>query len=171
MASNHYIPVFVDGDTEKEALSKYGVQGFPTLKFMDSQGTVTGEMRGRSPAGLISASKAAVDSIGRLQLTKPYMTLLKETAKLNKAVAKKKYKDALKAIAKIEGLGHDGSGVKAAMQEKAKIQEVAQTRFDEAKSHLEGKPKKAKKLLKKLSKDFAGLELADEAAELAKTIE
>lgn len=170
LADQHYIPVLVDGDTEKDVLQKFGVGGFPTLKFMDSKGTVTGQMGQRSADALIRSAEAAAKKAGS-RFSKAYMTLVKADAKLQKAMAKEKYKDALKAIKSIEGVGREGSHSMKAAKIKTEIEETAQKRFEEAKSLIESKPGKAKGQLKKISKEFAGLDVAAEAKKLAATIE
>ena len=166
-----YIPVLIDGDVEEKVIKKFGVGGYPTVKFTNSRGEVQAQMRDRSARSLIAASKSAVKSMGGLRLTRPYQKLLQASSKLDRFMAKKRYRNALKAISDIEGVGHRGMHLERAHQEKEKIFEVAKERFDQAQTLLRSNPKKAKALLRKLSKEFSGLDVATEAKKLANTIQ
>lgn len=44
--SEDYICVAIDGDQSISLVSKYGVQGYPTIIFLDSDGEKTGELPG-----------------------------------------------------------------------------------------------------------------------------
>jgi len=48
--NEHFIPVRVDFDLEKEIVQKYGVQGVPDLWFLDSQGKRLTRSTGFVPA-------------------------------------------------------------------------------------------------------------------------
>ncbi len=159
------IPVIVDGDVEKEAMGKYGVRGYPTIKFVSASGEAFGDLRDRSAAGVIAQAKGAVEKI-KPRFTKKYTKILKAMMKMDKALAKKNYKNALKAISAVEMTGHKGSDYKRALGEKSKIQGMAKEQIAEAKKLMESSPTKAKSILKKVQKNFVGLPEADEAKKL-----
>ena len=169
--SSFYIPVLIDGDVEKSTMKKYRVRGYPTLKFADSKGEVHGQMGQKTVSGLIAASKSAIKNMGRPRLSKEYITVLKSRNKLERSLKKNNYRNALKAIKAIEEIGHKGVDLDKALREKMNIEKIALKRFEEAKQVMESKPKKAKSLLRKVSKDFGGLQIADEAKQLAGTID
>jgi len=164
-----FIPVLVDGDTEKGVLNRFSVSGFPHIRFVTPDGKEHGEVGGFVPTEeFLKSVQAATQSIGPIRYSKPYIKLMKAKAKLTKALAKEKYKDALKAIADIEKVGHEGPDLSAALKEKAKIAEVAAARLEEAKALLESAPDQAKSLLGKLKTEFKGLPAAEQAAELSR---
>ena len=167
-----FVPILIDGDdpNEKKVMARYGVRGYPTLKFANAKGDVVGEMGQRTAAGLSASAKSAFDS-AKVRLTKPFKKIMIARQKLTKAVAKGKHRDALKAIKDIEKVGHKGADLEIAKAEKKKIETLAKKQFDEAKAMVESKPAKAKRELKKIAKDFVGLPLADEAKKLAASIE
>ncbi|MEM7167709.1 MAG: hypothetical protein AAF581_19820 [Planctomycetota bacterium] len=152
-------------------MERFGVRGFPTLKFMNSKAEVMGDMTIPSAGGLMAASKGAVQKMGKIQLSEGYRTLMTESAKLEKAMAKKKYKRAIKSITAIEALGRKDPKSQQALEHKAQLTKQAEAKLEEAKGFIESNPKKAKSRLKRIAKDYAGLELAKQAKELAAGIE
>ena len=58
-----------------------------------------------------------------------------------------------------------------AVKQKSIIVTIAEEKFAEARELVEDSPKKAKSALKKISKEFKGLEVAKEADALLKTID
>ena len=171
LKKHHFVPVLVDGDEERNALGSYSVRGFPTVKFLNSQGReIKDAGYARQANVFIALVEATAKEIGKPKLHKDYVTFVKESAKLEKAMAKKRYKNAIKAIKAIEVVGREGKIPTAAAAEKAKLVEIAQTQMEEAKALIEETPKRARTKLKKISKEFAGLEIAEEAKKLAATL-
>ena len=167
-----YIPVIVDGDVEKDAMSKYGVRGYPTVKFVSSKGEEHAGFSGVSSGGaVIAKGNGALKAMGPIRLTKAFKKLLKARAGLDKAMAKKKTKGIIKAILDIEKIKHKGADLEFAVKEKNRLIAKATKQVDEAKGLMESRPKKAKNILKRVSKDYAGLEIAAEAKKLAASIE
>lgn len=165
---SNFVCVIVDGDTEKEVCSKNGVQGYPDVRFMTLDGKTHAQVGGFVPVDQFLAQvDAALKSIGPIRPTKAYAKILKARAKLDKAVAKEKWKDALKAIDELEACKHEGPDLTAARRVKAELGEKASALLEEARSLLESDPKKAQALLKELAKDWKGLPAAEEAEKLA----
>jgi thioredoxin-like negative regulator of GroEL len=163
-----FVPILVDGDTEKDVTSRMGIQGFPNVRFLTLDEKKHGEVRGAVPtATFLKQVDAALASIGPIRLTKTYKKLLKSMSKLKKALSKDKFKDALKAIKAVEKIGHEGPDLEAARAAKTGIAAKGEEALAEAKAMLESDPKKGASLLKKIQKDFKGLDVAKMAKELA----
>lgn len=168
----NWVPVLVDGDVEKAVMEKFGVSGFPTVKFFSASEKPLGEMGDRSPGGIIAKLQAGAKSLGKIQLTKAYSKLKKARASLDKALAKKgNYKAALAEIAEIEKIGHQGVDFQFAMKERAKIAEIAAKELEEAKGFIESNPAKAKTALAKIKKDFEGIPASEEAGKALAELE
>lgn len=166
-----FVPVIVDGDVEKKVMDKFGVRGFPTVKFVTADEQEHGTLRDRSPRGVMAIADQTLKTVGPIKLTKAFRNLMKSDAKLDKAIAKKKNKDAIKAINEIEEIGHKGVVFDKAMKEKKRITEVAEKQLAEAKGLMDESPGRAKTKLKKIARDFKGLEIADEANKLLKSLD
>ena len=48
-ALEHYTPILVDGDTEKEVCKKFGVSGYPTTIFATTKGDQVAKVVGAVP--------------------------------------------------------------------------------------------------------------------------
>ena len=171
LQQQHFIPVLVDADTEKDVVSKYSVRAFPTVAFTDPKGKEMNQFVGVKAAGAVmSSADAALKDMGPLKLNKSYIKLFKARMKLDKAVARKKTKDAIGAIQAIEAVDHQGLDYEYAQKIKKGYTAEAQKMIAEAKELMADKPSKAKSKLKKVTKTYKGLEVADEAARLLKEI-
>lgn len=168
---NTFIPVLVDADTEKEVIQKFSVHGFPHLKFLDatekSHGVISGFV---DTSEALNKMRAAGKAAPQGRPSKEYKDIYKASLSLAKAMAKKKYADALEEIAKLGEFSHKGMDFEKAKIAKAEILVIAQKEFEEAKALIESKPDKAKSELTKFARTFKGLELAEEAKKLAEGI-
>ncbi|GEM_PF-1949044 len=71
-ALSAFTPVLVDGDVEKAACQKYGVQGFPNLRFVTPDGEAFGQMGGYLPPDkFMTALKPILEKIGASLEAKP----------------------------------------------------------------------------------------------------
>lgn len=168
---NSFVPVLVDGDTEKEIVGKFSVNGYPHVKFVDttekSHGQIEGFVATNEALGKVQAAAKAAP---QQRPSKDYKKIYAASQDLAKAMAKQKYTDALKAIQELEKAPHKGLDLLRAQVAKAEIVKIAQKELDEAKALIESKPDKAKSELMKISKTYAGLEIAEEAKKLVQGI-
>ncbi len=64
-ASEALIRVKVDGDKYKDAMQKYGIQGYPTIKFFDPDGNEVGQLGARDPASVKNKLEAVAAQFGK----------------------------------------------------------------------------------------------------------
>lgn len=164
------VPVIVDGDMEQSTMEKYGVRGFPTVKFMNSKGEVISELEQRTAASVIAGAQNVVKKSAPIRPSKGYVPVYKARVKLEKALAKNKTTDVLEAIEAVEKAckeaNHLGSDFEFAQAERAKVNECAAHKLDEAKTLRESDAAKAKTALEKVVKEFPGTPAAEEAKKL-----
>ncbi len=166
-----FIPVIVDGDVEKDACGKYGVQGYPTVKFLNAKGDELAGFLGAEPTGsVIGQAEKALKDNGPIKISKEYKKLLEARGKLEKALGAKKYTDALTQIEAIEKFDHKGLDFEFAQAHKAEIASIAEKRFAEAEEEAEKNKSKAKTSFERIQKEFKGLEIAEKAAARAKEL-
>lgn len=166
-----YVPVIVDGDTEKETAQKYGVQGFPHIVFETLAGKKLGTVGGYVPtAEFLGKVRGATKAAGPVKFTKAYVKLMKASAALKTAMEKEDYPKALEAIEDIEGVKHSGSDLTAALAEKARIEGVATERLEAARKQMDTDAPEAKTQLRAITREFKGLPAAEQAKELLKEL-
>jgi thioredoxin-related protein len=56
LLNNHYVPVKINLDNEKELARKYRVTGIPALLFLDSQGALLKRINGYVPVDNLVAT-------------------------------------------------------------------------------------------------------------------
>ncbi|MCA8961232.1 MAG: thioredoxin family protein [Planctomycetes bacterium] len=160
-----FVPVIVDGDTEKATCQKYGVSGYPNIKFVTSDDKRHAEVAGYVDTKSFLAKVAdAKKSIGEVKFDPKYVRYLSTSAK--KLHKEKKYHDALLTILEIQNSGADEKTVGQAAKLKEKIEKTATEALEKAKRVRENDPAAARKLFETIKKEFFGLEAAKEAAKL-----
>ena len=165
-----FVPVLVDGDTEKDVCTKFSVSGYPHIKFVTAgDEKVHGTIRGAAPDSDVSKQiDGALQSIGPIRLSKAYSKLLKAQRALKKAQEKGDPKKVLRAVADIEKIGHEGPELDAALAAKAALVTKATAELEAAQALLESDAKAGQAALKKIKSTYKGLEVAEQAAELLK---
>lgn len=111
----------------------------------------------------LKQSSAALDELGPVRPSKGYRSLLKAAKQLKKALEKERYKSALAAIETIEKLNHPSAELEAANAARKLVAEVAAKRLAEAVALEKSDPDRAVILLRKVAKEFKGLDAAEEA--------
>jgi len=87
-ATQRLIPVYLDctkkGDNT-ELMARYKVQGFPTILYVDPDGTVLREMESRDASGIVKDIEVVVGKVTpRTTLWQPTVAAAKETGRKNK---------------------------------------------------------------------------------------
>ncbi len=59
-AADDVIRVKIDGDRQKNVVKKYGVKGYPTVLFLDSNGGTVGSIVGAENAATVKRNLAAI---------------------------------------------------------------------------------------------------------------
>lgn len=170
-AVSAFTPILVDGDTEKDVKSKYGVSGYPTTIFADASGkagkTVVGYVETKT---FLQAVEEAAKKIKPGRPSKDFAALTAAKADLDAALAKKKTAEALAAIAKIEKVNRPGAILDAATAAKKQLLDEGRTRLDAAKETAKTDKDAALKDLRKLAQDYKGTEIGTDAAKLVKEL-
>ncbi len=164
-AVSDFIPVIVDGDVEKDVCTKFGVNGYPNVRFLSSEEKVLGEVGGYVPAKEFLASiKAARAKLKECKPSEAYAKLLKARKDLDRAMEKKNYATALAAVKAIEKVGHKGAESQAAAKAKEEITALAKAALEQAEALVsEGKKAEAQQAFEKAAQAFKGLPEAEEA--------
>lgn len=162
----------MDGDTEKQFASKFGVGGWPHVVFADAKGEVVLRVKGAVDTETFRRrAEAAKKKAKKGKPHKDYSTLTKAKKDLDKAMSRNSVKSALTAIKKIEKVGRAGSILDAARAAKDKIFAEGRAKLDEARAAFDaGEFATAKKHLRKLLLDYKGTDIGDDAAELNKEL-
>ena len=74
-----YVPILVDGDVDKAPMQKFGVRGYPTVKFLKADESVIGDMGGKRSVGQLSNLAQGLLKEHRPRLNKAYVKIFKET--------------------------------------------------------------------------------------------
>ncbi len=157
-----FIPVIVDGDTEKSVCSKFNVSGYPNLKFVSADGKVLTEARGyQNKSQFKEKLSTAYKALGKIELNPKYLESLEKTVKHH--TRKKDYRKALLAILELEKAEAQSKKIEKA---KKKIEDIAAKNFERAKKIHAKSPEQAKELLEAIRKTFVGLNEATEAANM-----
>lgn len=64
-ASEGLVRVKVDGDKFPDQMTRFGVRGYPTIKFFDPDGTEVGELNKRDPESVKNKFEAVVAQFGK----------------------------------------------------------------------------------------------------------
>ena len=163
--TSHFVPILVDFDAEKKVAEKYGVTKLPTLKFLRTDGeTLAGVEGAADNGGVIDMARTALRKNGRIKLTGRFKPIWKEARALEKALEKKDYPAALRAITALEKNGHEGPELIRAQRERSTLEGIALKRFEEAEKTAKKNPGPARKLFEGIAREFQGLEVAKRAA-------
>lgn len=147
-----------------------GNYSIPAFFYIKPDGTEMTELR---KMGTISAEdfvdklKTAAKTVGKGIGKKDYDKAKESFKKGAEALAKEKYKDAVKELTAIaKGKAKDGAIGQSAKDELTKIEQVGRAKMDEAAKHEEAKEwKEAHKLYTFVADEFVGLEVAKTAKE------
>lgn len=168
-----FVPVLVDGASDKEFGTTYGVSGYPMSVFADPKGKKVDVIEGyvETPQ-FLDQMKAALKKIGPVQLKKAAKELQDSAAVLAKAREKNDWKGVIRAALAIEKIGHDGREMQAARDGKKAAGAEGGKRFAEAKKlKAEDKLPEARAALVKIVAEFDGLDVAVEAKKLLQEID
>ncbi len=167
-ALEHFTPILVDGDTEKEIVRKFGVSAYPTTMFAKTNGKPVSMFAGPAKAKdflavVTSAAKKAKKGRG----SKQYRALLKADQELTKALEAKQVRRAFAAIKKAEATELDHALVERARAAKHELMERGQRALTSAKDAMDGgDAASAASSLRELSLDYKGTPVGDRASEL-----
>jgi hypothetical protein len=171
--ADKFVAILVDGDEDKEFGKDFGVSGFPNTVFADPRGKKVAVVTGAVSTGeFLDKMKAAVKKIGPVQPKKAAKELEEAVAALAKAREKGDWRAALKQVAAIEKINHEGPGLDAARDAKKFAAEEGAKRLAAAREQFQaGKSADARAAAAKVVSDFEGTEPAKEAKAFLKEIQ
>ncbi len=173
-ALEDFVPVIVDGDVDKDACGKFGVNGYPDTRFLDASGKELGTVGGYVEAAEflkeVQAARAKLPKA--LPLTPAYAKLLKSRQAMDKALQKKDYAAAMGDIQAIEKAKHEGPESRAAVKAREQIEAAAKEALEGAETlATDGKMKEALTAFQKAAKDFKALPEGQKASQRAAEIQ
>lgn len=168
-----FVPILVDGDVDKEFGREYGVSGFPNTVWADPRGKKVANVVGAVSTGeFFDKMKAAVKKIGPVNVKKQAKELDEAVEALAKAREKGDWRAALKQVAAIEKINHEGPGLEAARDAKKAAVEEGAKRLTAARDlQKEGKSADARTAATKVASDFAGTDPGNDAKTLLKELD
>lgn len=177
-ALDDFVPILVDGDTEKDVCRKFSVTGYPNTRFLDASGKELGTIGGYVPAdGFLQRLEAARTQVeGEIPLMPVRPRQSKPWKAVVDALGKEDYPGALKALGTIEKAKPGARELRAVARARERIAAAAKEALEKALALAdeEGKAQEALAALEKVAKDFKGLpeakEAADKVAEIRKSL-
>jgi hypothetical protein len=166
--TDRFTPILIDADVDKKTPAKFGASGWPTVVFTDRKGGAIKKSVGAVPvAKFLSAAEDAGKDAGKPRPSKDYKVLTAAKEDLDEALAKEKPAKALSAIAKIEKVGREGRILDAAVEAKAKLAVDGKAAVTAAVAAADAQPEKSLKTLKKVLRDYKGLDAVVDVAKVA----
>lgn len=160
-----FVPVLVNGNTERKIAQQFSVDGYPNVQFVTADGKSHGSISGYVATDeFLSKTSSALAAIGDIKLSSAYVKYLNSMAK--KDYKEKKYRDSLLRVTELKQFGIDEKKMKKALNVREKIETFANKQLEKARKVHAENPRKAKKALEAIAKEFMGLPAAEEARKL-----
>ncbi len=168
-----FVPVLVDAEADERFGLEHSVKTVPTILLLDREGREAGRSPGNAgPADVLRVLDEALRRTGPRRPTKEARAVEKAAADLEQALAKGEWRSVLRAVVAIERIAHPGPEADAAAKARSAAADESARRLAEAKKLLkDGRRDEGRAALRRIVKDFPGLDAAVEAKNLVKEMD